>query len=314
MALVIATWPVMLWLQGWLWNKRGLAVAVMTLALLLVFVAPLWAAIDMMVRYAGQFTDWAEALASTDLPGPPAWLGQLPLIGEPAQRFWQEVVDADLHEVIQKARPYAGTAAQWALSALGDVGLVFVQFLLTVAFSAVMYARGEGAGAAVLRFSHRLAGDRGERSVRLAVQAIRSVALGVVVTAIIQATVGSLGLLISGVPFAKILSVLTFILCITQIGPAPLLIPAVIWMYTYRDPVWASVLLAFSLVALALDNVLRPYLITRGAQLPLLLVLIGVIGGLLAFGLIGIFIGPTVLAVAYTLAVEWISEDAGEPA
>jgi len=309
MTLVIATWPLVLRLQAWMWNKRGLALSVMTLLILMVFVVPLWAAIDMVVRYAGQFREWGETLASTDLPSPPTWLSQIPLIGGQAVRLWQEIIDANLHEILQRVRPYAGIATQWVITALGDLGYVLVQFLLTVVFSAVMYVRGEGAGQAVVRFAHRLAGDRGERSVRLAGQAIRSVALGVVVTAIIQAMVSSLGLVIAGVPFAKVLSALTFVLCVAQIGPALVLIPSVIWMYAKSDPLWASVLLAFSVLALSLDQILRPLLITKGAPLPLLLVLIGVFGGLLAFGLIGIFIGPTVLAVAYTLAVEWMSED-----
>jgi predicted PurR-regulated permease PerM len=309
--LVIATWPVMLRLQALLWKRRALAVTIMTLMLLVVFVVPLLAALDMVVSYTGQFRDWAENLATTDLPSAPAWLAGVPLIGEPAQRFWQEIVAADFHELLQRARPYAGVATQWFVSALGDLGLVLIQFLLTVLFSAVMYARGEGGGNLVFRFAHRLAGDRGERSVRLAMAAIRSVALGVVVTAIIQSIVAALGLFVAGVPYAKALAALTFVLCVAQIGPAPVLIPAVIWMYFNRDPFLPSVLLVFSAIAMTLDNVLRPILITRGAHLPLLLVLIGVIGGLLAFGLIGIFIGPTVLAVAYTLTGEWISEDEG---
>src|SRR5215469_854244 len=160
--LVIATWPVMLRLQALLWKKRAFAVTVMTLVLLLLFVLPLLAALDMVVGYAGQFTDWAENVTSMDLPPAPAWLAGLPLIGEPAQRFWQGIVDSNFHELLQRARPYAGVATQWLVSSLGDLGLMLVQFLLTVLFSAVMYARGEGGGTVVLRFAHRLAGDRGE--------------------------------------------------------------------------------------------------------------------------------------------------------
>jgi predicted PurR-regulated permease PerM len=307
--LVTATWPLMLLFQGWLWRKRSLAVTVMTLLLLLVFVVPLWAAIDMIVRYAGQLKEWAEAVTAMELPSPPTWLERLPVIGDPAARFWHEMVETDFHDLLQRAKPYAGVVTQWLIAALGDVGYVFVQFLLTVAFSAVMYTHGEGAAAAITGFTHRLAGERGVRSARLAAQAIRSVALGVVVTAIVQATIGCLGLLVTGVPFGGLLSAVTFVFCVAQLGPGPVLIPAVIWMYFNRDPLWASVLLAFSVAALTLDNVLRPILIRRGADLPLLLILIGVIGGLLAFGLIGMFIGPTVLAVTYTLAKEWISED-----
>ena len=136
-------------------------------------------------------------------------------------------------------------------------------------------------------------------------------ALGVVVTALVQAAVSGVGLLLAGVPFAPTLAAITFIFCIAQIGPAPVMIPVVIWMFTGPSAFWASILLLFTVIAMTLDNVLRPILIRKDADLPLLLILAGVIGGLLAFGLIGLFIGPTILAVAYTLLQEWIAE--GEP-
>src|SRR6202008_1194359 len=111
--LVIATWPLMRRVQDALWGSRALAVTVMTLALLLVFVVPFWLAIGTIARNAGQILAWAEALAAADLPPPPDWLGDLPLIGPGAVRFWQEVADTGVHELLQQARPYAGTLTQW---------------------------------------------------------------------------------------------------------------------------------------------------------------------------------------------------------
>jgi predicted PurR-regulated permease PerM len=312
--LVIATWPLMRHVQRWLWDLRPLAVATMTLALLLVFVVPFWAAVDTIVGNADRISDWTASLTSMELPPPPPWLSGIPLVGAPAAKFWQDIAGAGFHELLVRAKPYAGVATQWFIAAAGSFGLLLVQFLLTVVASAIMYARGEAAAAAIIRFGRRLAGPRGEESVRLAARAIRGVALGVVLTALIQTAVAAAGLFVTGVPFASVLSAITFMLCIAQIGPAVVLVPAVIWMYTSHDPVWASVLLVFSIVALSLDNVLRPILIRRGVDLPLLLILVGVIGGLIAFGLIGIFIGPTILAVAYTLLQEWIAEgEAQEP-
>ncbi len=309
-ALVIATWPLFLRLERLLWGKRNLAVAIMTLGLVIILIAPLWFAVDAIVGHAGQFRGWVRQLATvTELPGPPVWLSGLPLIGDAAARFWQDVVTTDLSEILSKLRPYAGVAAEWVIRALGDLGIALAQLLLAVGFAAILYARGEAAGLLVLRFSHRLAGERGERSVRLAMQATRSVALGVVVTAIVQAAIATLGLIIAGVPFVQILAAVTFILCIAQLGAGLVLIPAMIWMYASGDPTGGTILLVTTVPTMTLDNILRPLLITRGAHLSLLLVLLGVFGGLLAFGLIGIFIGPIVLAVAYELALEWIAED-----
>jgi predicted PurR-regulated permease PerM len=159
-----------------------------------------------------------------------------------------------------------------------------------------------------------VAGPRGESYVRLAAQAIRGVALGIVVTALVQAALAGLGLVVAGVPFAAVLTALVFVLCIAQVGAAPPLLLAVAWTYWSGDRAWGTALLIWTLLVCGIDNVIRPVLIKKGADLPLLLVFLGVIGGLLAFGIIGIFIGPVVLAVGYTLLADWVGTgDAGVP-
>jgi predicted PurR-regulated permease PerM len=241
-------------------------------------------------------------------PPPPAWLWEIPIIGPRAVQAWQRLEETGGRDALQQARPYAGTITQWFIGAVGDFGMVLLQFLLTVAVAAIMYAQGERAAAAVVRFGKRLAGARGQQAVLLAGQAIRGVALGVVVTAFIQAAIGSAALLGAGVPYAPILCAIMFMLCIAQLGPGLVLVPAVIWMFANGGTVSATFLLVCSVIAIGADNVLRPLLIRKGVDLPLLLILVGVIGGLIAFGLIGIFLGPTVLAIGYTLLVAWVAE------
>lgn len=146
----------------------------------------------------------------------------------------------------------------------------------------------------------------------LAAQAIRAVALGVVVTALVQSVLGGIGLAISGIGYATLLTVLMFICCLAQLGPLLVLVPAIIWLYWTGDTTWGTVLLVWSCVVGTLDNFLRPALIRMGADLPMILILSGVIGGLLAFGMIGLFIGPVVLAVSYRLVSAWVHE-APEP-
>jgi len=186
--------------------------------------------------------------------------------------------------------------------------VLFAQCLLTIVIAAILYARGETAAGQVRRFAERLAGSTGEAVIRLAAQAIRGVALGVVVTALVQAGIGGLGLMISGVPFAAVLTAVMFLFSVAQVGAVPVLVPAVVWLYWRDDATWATVLLVVTIVVGTLDNILRPLLIKQGANLPLLLVFSGVIGGLIAFGLIGIFVGPVVLAVAYSLLDVWINQ------
>ena len=311
--LVIATWPLMLRVQHLAGNKRGLAVAVMTLALLLVLILPFWLAIGTIVTHAGAIADLVRSLLEFHMPPSPPWLAELPLIGAPAAEAWTQVESTGVEDLGPTLLPYAGEASKWAASAAGDLGGMFVQFLLTVAIAAILYASGEQAAASALRFGHRLGGPRGETVVRLAGQAIRGVALGVVVTALAQSVLAGIGLAVSGVPFAAVLTALIFVLCLAQVGAGLVLIPALIWMYYEGNTIHATILLAFSAVTLTMDNVLRPVLIRKGADLPLLLILAGVIGGLMTIGLLGIFLGPTVLAVAYRLLGAWMAEDDAPP-
>lgn len=295
-----------------LWGSRGLAVTVMTIIFLLLFIVPFWLAVGTILANSGQIEQWLGAIATMKVPPAPDWLGQIPIIGASAVESWQKIEEMSGSDALHQIRPYAGTMTQWFVGAIGSFGTLLLQFLLTVAAAAIMYAQGERFAAAVVRFGNRLAGSRGKQSVVLAGQAIRSVALGVVVTAFIQTALGSMAVLIAGIPYAPILCAIMFMLCIAQLGPALVLIPAVIWMFSNSATAPAIFFLIGSIIAIGADNVLRPLLIRRGVDLPLLLILVGVIGGLIAFGLIGLFLGPTVLAVGYTLLDAWVSEAADE--
>lgn len=312
--LVLATWPLMLWVQRRVGNRRSVAVIVMTFVILLVLILPLWLAISTVLTNIDVIGDLLRKVLSMRVPPPPAWLATIPVVGEAAANAWSKLTSAETQDLLSRLTPYAGKLTEWFASAAGGLGSMFIQFLLTTAIAAVMYAGGERAGAYVARFGRRLAGDRGDWAVHLAGQAIRSVALGVVVTALAQSILGGIGLAIVGLPFAGLLTALMFVLCLIQLGPALVLIPAVVWMYYSDDVVWGTVLLAFTIVAMTVDQFIRPILIRRGVALPILLILAGVVGGLIAFGFLGIFIGPTVLAVTYTLLNAWIAEtDDGKP-
>ena len=306
--IVVATWPLMLSAQERMWGKRGLAVAAMTLLLLCVLILPLWLAIDTIVTNVDPIAAWVKSLSTLTVPAPPAWLGALPLVGEKAVQAWEAAAKLGVQEFLVKAAPYAGGTFRWFAAEVGSFGIVIVQFLLTVVLSALLFVSGEGVAAGVMRFGHRLAGERGENAVRLAGQAIRGVALGVVVTALVQSVLGGIGLAVAGIPFAAVLTAVMFMLAIAQVGPLLVLVPSVIWLFWNDRTGWGSFLLVWTVVVGSLDNVLRPILIRKGADLPLLLIFSGVVGGLIAFGLIGIFVGPVVLAVAYTLLAAWVND------
>jgi predicted PurR-regulated permease PerM len=226
--------------------------------------------------------------------------------------LWRLAAAAGIEEVGARAAPYVGGVLKWFVAQVGGVGVLLVEFLLTVILAAAMYANGEHATRRILRFGRRLAGARGENAVQLAGQTIRGVALGVVVTALAQAIFSGLGLLIAGVPFAGVLTGAMLLLSIAQIGVLPVLSCAVAWLYWSGNSTWGTFLLVWTVFAGTMDNFLRPILIRKGADLPLLLVFAGVVGGLLAFGLIGVFVGPVVLAVADALFTAWIDSDGQE--
>lgn len=307
--LVVATWPVLLRLQAMLWNSRALAVTAMTLTLLLLFVIPMLLAIGTIMHNSDQMVEWTKLIANFRIPTPPNWIVSLPLVGSAIAGKWQLVVDSGIADVLAKMVPQTGALAKWVIGQFGSISLLFVQFLLTVIIAAVMFANGETVATAVKRFGHRLGGARGEDAVLLAGQAIRGVALGVGVTAVVQSALGGIGLAIVGVPFAGLFTAVMFLLCIAQLGPGLVMIPAVIWVYWSGDTGWGTFLLIWGIFVGTMDNFLRPVLIKLGADLPLLLILAGVIGGLFALGLVGIFIGPVVLAVAYTLLAAWIGDE-----
>ncbi len=311
--IVVVTWPVLKRMQARLWNSRALAITVMMVILLLLFVIPLTLAIGTIVANAGEIALRVRAVSTFQMPEAPSWITSLPFFGDRIAGAWTEVAAAGLEGLWERVRPYAGSVTAWFVAEAGNVGYLAVQFLLTLVLAAFMYAHGEEGGRAALRLGYRLGGQRGENLVQLAGQAIRGVALGVGLTAVIQSVLGGIGLAIAGVPFAGVATAFLFMLCVTQIGMLPLLIPAVIWVYWTGHPALGTFLLVWSVIASLLDTVLRPVLVRRTADLPLLLIFAGVIGGLIAYGLIGIFVGPVVLAVAYTLLRAWL-EPQIEPA
>jgi len=289
-------------------------VTMMTAAVLLIVLVPMMFAVLTIANNAESITAKARSLTSHSLSSPPDWIERAPLVGGKLAKRWRAFALLSPEERSAMMTPYARTVLQWFAAQARSIGMTMLQFLLTVIIAIIFYAKGEIVRAGILSFARRLGGRRGEDVAVLAAKAVRGVVLGVVVTALVQAAVGSVGLFITGVPAAALLTAVMLILCLAQLGPLLVLIPAVIWLYWSGQPVWGTVLLVLSAVAGTIDNVVRPFLIRKGADLPLLLIFSGVIGGLIAFGIIGLFIGPVVLAVTYTLLKAWVSGNVQEDA
>ncbi len=270
--IVVSTWPLMLAVQKRLWGKRSLAVIVMTIALLLIVIVPLALAVMTIIENADEVGERMKTLAHASVPAPPDWVEKIPLVGRKLAADWQAIAALSPDDLHARVAPYAKDAARWILGKAGSLAAFFLHLLLTVIISVLLYATGEAAADGVRAFARRLSGPRGEQSVTLAGQAIRAVALGVVVTAVVQAVLGGIGLAVAGVPLAGLLTVLMFVLAVAQIGAGPVLILAVIWLYWTGDSLTATVFLVWSLFVGSIDNVLRPILIKSGADLPLVLI------------------------------------------
>jgi predicted PurR-regulated permease PerM len=279
----------------------------MSSGLFVAVVGPVALLLGTLITSLPDLRDLGERLFSGPWPEPPAWLDRMPY-GTQLTMQWQQAAARSPEYWGGVVAPYIGKAALWLSQHVGTIGSVTVDFLLTLILVVVFYIHGEALASWTLRLAKRVGGAAGSESAVLAGQSMRAIAAGVVVTALAQSILSGLGLWAAGIPAAAVLTSIIFILCVMQIGPTPILIPAVAWLLFQHHAGWGIALGVWAVLMSVGDGFLRPWLIQRGAKLPFMLVVVGVIGGLLAFGVTGIFIGPMLLAVAQRLMERWMSD------
>ncbi len=278
----------------------------MTLLLVMGFIIPIALLVNSIVDGSGPLI---KAISSGDMTLPDlAWLNTIPVIGAKLYAGWHNLLDMGT-AIMAKVRPYIGTTTTWFVGQAAHIG----RFMVHCGADASLRAPCCTGAVSKWRKAFAILQPVWQAFVEMPPccwrhKSIRAVALGVVVTALVQAVLGGIGLAVSGVPYGTLLTVLMILSCLVQLGPLPVLIPAIIWLYWTGDTTWGTVLLVWSGVVGTLDNVIRPMLIRMGADLPLILILSGVIGGLIAFGMIGLFIGPVLLAVSWRLFAAWVEE------
>jgi predicted PurR-regulated permease PerM len=302
-------------LQALLGGHRGLAAVVYVVLVQLVLIVP-------TLLLAGTLVDGVEALArnladkTLQVPPPPATVRSWLLIGEPLHRFWL-LASTNLDQALAGIAPQLTAAAQWLLGFVGTVSLGILQFVIAIFIAAALLVNAVGGGRVAHEVATGLAGPHGGSYADLAVQTIRSVARGIIGVALIQAILAGLGFLAVGLPGAGLLALLCLLLSVLQLPLALVLLPVVIYGFTAFDATTAAIFTVWCVLVSLIDNVLKPLLLGRGVDLPMLVVFIGAIGGLLSSGILGLFIGPVVLALGYTLVTAWLrsasaaSADAG---
>jgi predicted PurR-regulated permease PerM len=312
--IVVATWPLLLQVQRLFAGRRAPAVVLMTVVVAAVFVVPFGMAVAVLLDLAVQGAELVKRVLDNGLPPLAHWIVAIPWVGPAFETWYNDLVAHGPEGIADFLRPYARSAASWTVRVTGGAGVVAIHFLLTIILAAILYSQGEYAARGVVAFARRIGGDRAEETVRLAALAARGVALGIVVTALVQSLLAGLALWVSGVPRAGVLLAITFVLCVAQLGPLFVLLPAVIWLFWTGNFGWGVTLAVATVFITLIDNVLKPLLIKRGVDLPLLLLIAGVIGGLIGFGIVGLFIGPVILAVTYTLLLAWLRDGGAQPA
>jgi predicted PurR-regulated permease PerM len=311
--LAFASWPLMRLLTRWLKGRESLAAAILTLCWMLLVAAPLvWLGFN-LADHVRDATVFIKDVQVDGLPDPPTWLAGIPLVGERLVGYWT-TIDQQGAAMLASVKPYLGQVGNWLLARSAQIGGGIVELTLSIVFVFFFYRDGPRLAAFVLSLLERLIGERAQYYVDLVAGTVQRVVNGVIGTAAAQAVLALIGFLIAGVPGALVLGIGTFLLSLVPMGPPLIWIPATAWL-AWKGEYGMAIFLGLwgTFIVSGVDNVLKPYLISRGGNLPLVIVLLGVFGGLLAFGFIGLFIGPTLLAVAYSLLLDWVADSRERP-
>ena len=307
--IAVALYPAYEPLARWLGGRRRLAAALITIASLLVIIGPVtWLALGLIdsLRTVSERLDFSALTP----PAPPAAIRGWPLIGEPIYQFW-DLASTNLRGALAKVAPYLTPLGTKVLGVAAETGTGMLKFFAAILVAGFLFAPAPGLVEAVRTFARRLLSDRGEEFVTLTGATIRAVSRGVIGISVLQALLAGIGLMVAGVPGASLLTSAVLILGIIQIGPTVVLGPLVIWSWFSMETTAALLFTAYMIPVSLVDNVLRPLVMGRGLRTPTLVILVGVIGGTLAYGITGLFLGPIVLAVIWELLATWVKEQEG---
>ena len=303
--IVVTTWPALKWLQKKMKNRRGPAVIVIMTGLIFAVIIPMAIAVSLVFSLIEKVTEWSKTIEEVKIPTPPQWVADLPIMGEQLSQNWQRLSERDPQELLVNIQPFLKSGGAWAVAGFGSFGMFFVHLSLTVAIAAILYYKGEQANRMLTDFAKKLSPSHGEDVVILAGNSTKAVALGIVVTAAAQSLLAALGLWVANVPLAGLLAAAALMLTMIQFGPFIPLLIGVAWLFSKDQTTAAVLLLIWTGIVGISDNIMRPLLISKGANMPFVLVFSGVIGGIFAFGVVGTFIGPVILAVTYDLFKSW---------
>jgi predicted PurR-regulated permease PerM len=308
--LTVALYPVYQWMVTRLGGRRRLAAVLLTALSLLIVIGPAtWLALGLIdsLRTLSQHLDLAVL---TPRP-PPETVKSWPVIGESIFQFWA-LASTNLQEALARIAPQLKPLASTMLHIAADAGTGALKFFIAIIIAGFLFSPAPALADSLRMFSRRLASGRGEEFVQLAGATIRAVSRGVIGISALQAFLAGVGLMAAGIPGASLITSAVLVLGIMQIGPSIVLIPVIIWSWFAMETTSALLFTAYMVPVNLIDNILRPIVMGRGLNTPMLIILIGVIGGTISFGISGLFLGPIVLAVIWELLVAWTREPESE--
>jgi predicted PurR-regulated permease PerM len=311
--LVFTTWPVCEWLHTHARLRRGPAAGVMVALTAVVLVLPLALAAPGGATDVNHLRGVVDDALRAGLPGSPAWVFDIPLIGQTLGNLWNRWA-ADISVMVEALQPYFGIVLEGGLGLLLGLANGVLLFVLALFIAFFFYLYGDPIAARLRVILHRIAGARADRLIDVTGATVRGVVYGILLTAIVQGVLTAFGLWLSGVPRPVLLGAVAGFLSVLPIGAPLVWIPGALWLMSSGHLGWGIFLAVYGVVAVSgADSVIRPWFIARGAQLPFVLTVLGVLGGAIAFGLIGIFLGPVLLGIGYTLVNEWSVGDEHDP-
>jgi predicted PurR-regulated permease PerM len=303
--LTVALYPLFDWLAGRLRRRRLAAVLVALLSLMVVIGPVTWLAFGLIGGVGALARQLDAGMLSVPLPADA--VKDWPLVGEQVHRLWSRAA-TNMKAVLVEVAPYLRPIGVRLLGIVESVGLGLLEFMASIVVAGFLFTPAPRLLDTVRALLRRVLSDRGEEMVQLVGATIRNVSRGVIGIALLQSILAGAGFLAAGIPAAGVLAFLVLLLSVIQIGPGILLVPVVIWSWTAMETMSALIFTAYMVAVGFMDNILRPILMARGLTTPMPVIMLGVIGGTLAYGIVGLFFGPIVLSVAWALMAAWVQE------
>lgn len=302
--LCFSSWPLYHRLLKLLGNRQTLAAFCMSLIMILIVLMPFVIVGFTLADNVKEFSTVTRKWLDSGLATPPEWLGKIPVVGDTATAYWKDLTQ-DSSKLISEAKKLIEPVS----SGLLHIGLLLGRGVLDLALSIFvaffLFRDGHKAAERMMTGVVRILGERGKHLIEVAGKTVRGVVYGILGTALVQGVMAGVGFWIAGVPAAALLALLTFFFSVIPAGPPLIWVPATLWLFNQGDTGWGIFMLIWGLGISSIDNVVKPWLISQGSNMPFILIFFGVLGGALAFGFIGVFLGPTLLAVGFRFLKDW---------